>query len=410
MKKKVIWLALLIGTLTMLTACKELPEVGSADVTPNEWQLILDSSEKTTLNVYHDYKDKLAITWMDSIMTPYVQEQLGIKVVLNPLNVDEYLKKLKTEKINEVAIGNADLFILTESGFAKLKDAGVLYGPFKNKLPNVSLNQVGESYEMMWLDGKPIDNLAVQIGKNQLTLFFDEDVMEVPPMTVQELRKYAKDNPGKFTFPSLSTPEGKAFVGTLAATLCDQKKLYETNLSAADQAKLFAPVLTYLKDVQPSMWMQGKQLPKTIPEMDQLFKSGQIGFSMGLNQNWATNMIKEEKFPDGAKAFVLSTGTTGYGQYAAIPFNSANKSGAMAMVNTLLSGEMQGSKYNPKNWGNLPSVDPMKMEKTESAKITKVSVKRNALKEEELAAARLPQIPSDKLTQLVSYLKKNLGI
>lgn len=410
MKKKVIWLALLIGTLTMLTACKELPEVGSADVTPNEWQLILDSSEKTTLNVYHDYKDKLAITWMDSIMTPYVQEQLGIKVVLNPLNVDEYLKKLKTEKINEVAIGNADLFILTESGFAKLKDAGVLYGPFKNKLPNVSLNQVGESYELTWLDGKTIDNLAVQIGKNQLTLFFDEDVMEVPPGTVQELRKYAKDNPGKFTFPSLSTAEGKAFVGTLAATLCDQKKLYETNLSAADQAKLFAPVLTYLKDLQPSMWMQGRQLPKTTTEMDQLFKSGQIGFSMNLNQNWATNMIKEEKFPDGAKAFVLSTGTTGYGQYAAIPFNSANKSGAMAMVNILLGGEMQGSKYNPKNWGNLPSVDPMKMEKTESASITKVSVKRNALKEEDLAAARLPQIPSDKLNQLVSYLKKNLGI
>ncbi len=410
MKKKIIWLALLVGLTTMLTACKELPNVGSADVTPNEWQLILDSSDKTTLNVYHDYKDKLATTWMDTIMVPYMQEQLGIKVVLNPLNVDEYLKKLKTEKTNEVAIGSADLFILTDSGFAKLKDAGVLYGPFKSKLPNVSLNQVGESYELTWLDGKPIDNLAVQIGKNQLTLFFDEDTLEAPPVTLQELRSYVKANQGKFTFPSLSTPEGKAFVGTLAATLCDQKKLYETKLSAADQAKLFAPVLTYLRDIQPSMWMQGKQLPKTTAEMDQLFKSGQIGFSMSLNQNWATNMIKEEKFPEGAKAFILSTGTTGYGQYAAIPFNSANKSGAMALVNELLSGEMQSSKYNPKNWGNLPSVDPMKMEKTESAKITKISVKRNALKEENLSAARLPQIPSDKMMQLISYLKKNLGI
>lgn len=410
MKKKLMWLMLLLGTLTMLSACKELPNVGSAEVTPNEWQLILDSSKKTTLNVYHDYKDKLATTWMDTVMVPYMEEQLGVKVILNPLNVDEYLKKLKNEKVNEVAIGNADLFILTESGFAKLKDAGVLYGPFKNKLPNVSLNQVGESYELSWLDGKPIDNLAVQIGKNQLTLFFDEDQMETPPLTIQELRTYVKANPGKFTFPSLSTPEGKAFVATLAASLCDQKKLYEGKLSVADQERLYAPVLTYLRDIQPAMWMQGKQLPKSTTEMDTLFKGGQIAFSMGLNQNWATTMIKEEKYPDGAKAFIFTTGTTGYGQYVAIPFNSANKSGAMAVVNELLGGEMQGSKYNPKSWGNLPSVDPMKMEKTESAKITKAGVKRNALKEEELAAARLPQVPSDKLTVLVNYLKKNLGI
>ncbi len=410
MIKKAKWALLLLGTMALLTACQELPDVGTADVTPNEWQLILDSSEKTTLNVYHDYKDKLATTWMETIMIPHMEETLGVKVVLSPLDVNTYLNQLKTEKVNEVAIGSADLLILTQSGFAKLKDANVLYGPFQNKLPNVSLNQVGESYEMTWLDGKPIDDLAVQIGKNQLTLFYDENVMEEPPLSVQELRTYIKDNPGKFTFPSMSTPEGKAFVGTLAATLCDQKKLYESNLSAADQAKLFAPVATYLKDIQPFMWMQGKQLPKTTLEMDQLFKSGQIGFSMSLNQNWATNMIKEEKYPDGAKAFILSTGTTGYGQYAVIPFNSANKSGAMAVVNEILSGEMQGSKYNPKNWGNLPSVDPMKMEKTESAKVTKVTVKRNALKEEDLAAARLPQIPSDKMTQLVSYLKKTLGL
>lgn len=410
MIKRAKWLALWIGILAMLTGCTKLPEVGTADVTPNEWQLILDSSKKTTINVYHDYSDPLAKTWMDIVMVPYMEETLGMKVVLNSLNVSEMLPKLQDEKLNEIAIGNADLLILTKKGFGQLKDAGVLYGPYSNKLPNAAMNMVAESYENTWLDGRSIDHMATQIGKNQLVLFFDEDQMETPPQTLSELKDFIVANPGKFTFPSLDTAEGQAFVNTLAATLCDQKKLYEMDLSAAQQQALFAPVSSFLRDIRPYMWMEGKQLPKNAEELDRLFKEGQISFGMSLDQNHATSMVKEEKYPDGAKAFVLSSGTTGFGQYAVIPFNSANKSGAMALVNELLSGTMQGSKYNPKNWGNLPSVDPMKMEKTASSEITKVTVKRNALKEAELSAARLPQIPSDKAYQLVVYLRQTMGL
>lgn len=410
MRKKAKWFALWIGILAMLTGCTELPEVGTADVTPTEWQLILDSSKKTTINVYHDYTDPLAKTWMDVVMVPYIEEKLGVKVVLNTLKMNELLPKLKDEKLNEVAIGSADLLILTKKGFGQLKDAGVLYGPYSNKLPNVAMNQVGESYENAWLDGKPMDDMAVQLGKNQLVLFFDEDQMETAPATLSELKQFIIANPGKFTFPSLDSAEGQAFVNTLAASLCDQKKLYEGKLDAKQQEALYAPVGAFLKEIRPYMWMQGKQLPKNVAELDRLFKEGQVSFSMSLDQNKAVSMIKEEKFPDGAKAYVLSSGTTGFGQYAVIPFNSANKSGAMSLINELLGGEMQGSKYNPKNWGNLPSVDPMKMEKTASAEITKVTVKRNALKEAELSAARLPQIPSDKAYQLVVYIKKTLGL
>lgn len=410
MKRSAKWLALWLGIIAVVTGCTKLPEVGTAEVTPAEWQLILDSTKKTTINVYHDYTDPLAKTWMDVVMVPYIEETLGVNVVLNTLNMAEMLPKLKDEKLNEVAIGTADMFILTKKGFGQLQDAGVLYGPFSNKLPNVAMNQVAENYENTWLDGRPIDNMAVQLGKNQLVLFFDEDQMEVPPATLAELKQYIIANPGKFTFPSLDTAEGQAFVNTLAASLCDQKKLYEGKLDAKQQDALFAPVAAFLKEIRPYMWMEGKQLPKNATELDRLFKEGQVSFSMSLNQNWGVNMVREEKYPDGSKAFVLSSGTTGFGQYAVIPFNSANKSGAMAMINELLTGAMQGSKYNPKNWGNLPSVDPMKMEKTASAEITKVTVKRTALKEAELSAARLPQVPSDKANNLIIYLKKTLGL
>lgn len=403
--KKMKWLVLCLVTALGLTACAPLPEVGSADVSPSEWQLMLDSSKNTTLNVYYDYTDPVAKAWMESNMVPYMETTLGVKVVLNALNYSEMLASLKDEKLNEISLGKADLILLSKKGFKDLKSAEVLYGPFANKLPNVAMNQVAESYENTWLDGVTTDNMAVQLGKSQLVLFYDEDVMEQPPASLSDLKAYVKANPGKFSFPSLDTLEGQAFVNTLAASLCDQKKLYEGNLKPAELNALFAPVAAFLKEIKPSMYMEGKVRPKDVAEMDRLFKEGQLAFSMSLNQNKVTQMVKDEKFPDGAKAYVLSSGTTGFGQYAVIPFNSSNKSGAMTVLNAFLTGEIQGDKYDPKNWGNLPSVDPMKMEKTEADQILKITVKRTAVKEADLSAARLPQVPNDKAYQLVVFLK-----
>lgn len=403
--KKIKWLAICLVAALGMTACAPLPEVGTADVSPSEWQLMLDSSKNTTLNVYHDYTDPVAKAWMESSMVPYMETTLGVKVILNTLNYSELLATLKDEKLNEISLGKADLIILTKKGFADLKNAEVLYGPFTNKLPNSAMNQVAESYENTWVDGTSIDNMAVQLGKNQLVLFYDEDTLEQPPASLSDLKAYIKANPGKFTFPSLDTSEGQAFVNTLAATLCDQKKLYETNLKPAELNALFSPVAAFLKEIKPYMYMEGKSRPKDVSELDKLFKGGEVAFSMSLNQNKVNQMVKDEKFPDGAKAYVLSSGTTGFGQYAVIPFNSSNKSGAMTVLNELLSGEMQGDKYDSKNWGNLPSVDPMKMEKTEADKILKITVKRTAVKEADLSAARLPQVPNDKAYQLVVFLK-----
>ncbi len=39
---------------------------------------------------------------------------------------------------------------------------------------------------------------------------------------------------------------------------------------------------------------------------------------------------------------------------AVIAYNSVNKSGAMVVLNALLSPEMQASKCDPKGWGSLP--------------------------------------------------------
>lgn len=402
---KIKWIGLGLAAMLALTGCQKLPEVGTAEITPAEWQLILESSQKTSLNLYTDLNSTVALNWLKSNMVPHMETKLGVKIHIITLNYAELRDKLKNEKINEVTTGSADLLVMSKSGFKQLKDQGLLYGPFSNKLPNAAMNQAADSYENANFDGTTTDNMAVALGKNQLVLFYDEDKMEIPPQSLSEFKAYINSNPGKVALPSLDTQEGQAFVQTLAASLCDQKKLYEKSLKPAEMNAIFAPVANFLKEVKPNLYQQGQTPPASANEMDKLFKGGQISFSMSMDQNRAVTMTKEEKMPDGAKATVLSSGTTGMVYYGIIPFNSANKSGAMAVLNEWLSGEMQGDKYDSKNWGDLPSVDPMRMEKTESEKITKIVVKRSGLKEADLSAARLPQIPNDKAYQLIVYLK-----
>lgn len=402
---KTKWIGLGLALMLTLTGCQKLPEVGTAEITPAEWQLILESTQKTNLNLYTDLSNTMALSWLKSNMVPHMETTLGVKINVITLNFAELRDKLKAEKTNEVTIGSADLLVMSKTGFKQLKEAGLLYGPYSNKLPNAAMNQASDSYENANFDGTTSDHLAVALGKNQLVLFYDEDQMETPPQTLSEFKAYIQANPGKVALPSLDSQEGQAFVQTLAASLCDQKMLYEKTLDAAQMNALFAPVGNFLKDIKPNLYAQGQTPPANATELDKLFKAGQVSFSMSMDQNRATTMTKEEKMPDGAKALVLSSGTTGTVYYGLIPFNSANKSGAMAVLNEWLSGEVQGDKYDPKNWGDLPSVDPMRMEKTESEKITKIVVKRSALKEADLSAARLPQLPNDKAYQLIVYLK-----
>ena len=52
------------------------------------------------------------------------------------------------------------------------------------------------------------------------------------------------------------------------------------------------------------------------------------------------------------RSFVFTGGTLGNTHFVAIPFNAANKAGAMVVANFLISPEAQLRKLNPAVWGD----------------------------------------------------------
>ena len=99
--------------------------------------------------------------------------------------------------------------------------------------------------------------------------------------------------------------------------------------------------------------------------------------------------MRAYEYPEAANTFVLPTGTASYTEGAGIAYNSMNKSGAMVVINALLSPEMQTSKFTPKLWGNLsiytaeitPSeaIDTLKAVKLKSTTVKAVDFIESAL-------------------------------
>lgn len=402
-------LGLILCIAVLFSGCQKLPDVGTAEITPQEWKLMLDSSKNSTLNIYYDYSDPKAIEWLSKVVKPYIKDLYGLEITLTPLNLTTALTELKDDKLNERNTGQYDLFLLNKPGFKKLKNAGVLYSPYVSKLPNVSFNQVKEAYDFNNFDGASTENMAAYIGRNQLIMVYNEDKIDKAPKSLQELAEYIDSNSGSFTIPSLNSREGRAFIDTVALTLCDQKKLLNLKLTKPELKQALMPAIEFLKDMKPNLYSRGNIFPKNMEEMDRLFREETIYFSMTFDPNRAVTAVKEEKYPDSPKSFVFSGGTTGYGQYAVIPFNSSNKSGAMVFINELLGAELQASMYNPKNWGNLPSVDPVKMPDKSGDAITGMIFKRAGIKYNEMSQTQLAQLPFEREQMIIQIIRETVG-
>lgn len=65
------------------------------------------------------------------------------------------------------------------------------------------------------------------------------------------------------------------------------------------------------------------------------------------------------------------------------------------MINAILSPEIQASKYDPKNWGDLPVIDNNKLNSQEKELFTKIPLGKGVIPQDQLLKKRLPELPAD---------------
>ncbi len=269
-------------------------------------------------------------------------------------DVAEVVKRIQTEQAaGREQDGSVDLLWVNGENFRALKQAGLLYGPWAESLPNWRLVDTAKPVRSDF--SEPTAGLEAPWGSAQLTLIADGQRTPTPPRSAAELLAFARAHPGRVTYPKPPAFHGSTFLKQLLLELTSEPALLAQPVSEAGFARATAPLWRYLDELHPALWRDGKAFPAGIAEMHQMLADGELHLSMTFNPNEAANLIAGGQLPATAYSFGFSRGMLGNVHFLAIPFNARARAGAQVVANFLLSPEAQARKAQVAVWGD-PSV------------------------------------------------------
>jgi putative spermidine/putrescine transport system substrate-binding protein len=290
--------------------------------------------------------------------------------------------------------GSIDLIWINGQNFRTLKDAGLLYGPFTELLPN---NQYvdWENPAVANDFGVPVDGYESPWAAFQFVYEYNTaSVGAIPPATFEELAAWVAANPGRFTYPAPPNHVGSAFVRQLFYWAAGDTAPFLGPFDQAVYDEVAPKVWSYLNELEPDLWRGGQTYPE-VAAMADLLANGEIDFNMEYDANRASSYIAQGRYPDTIRTFVLDSGTVANISYVAIPFNAANPAGAMVVANFLLSPEYQIHMAQPAPWGWMMAIDSTRLSPELQAAASAGEQGLATLPSAELAAAALPEMAAD---------------
>ena len=111
-------------------------------------------------------------------------------------------------------------------------------------------------------------------------------------------------------------------------------------------------------------------------------------------------MIQNGLYPDTVRTFVFEEGTISNTHFVAIPFNAADKEGAMVVADFLISPEAQLKKADVAVWGDLPAIDIGRLDAGWQDRFKNLPRGIATLSDEKLQSHQLPEPPSEILIRL----------
>ena len=288
-----------------------------------------------------------------------LQRRFGVGLVHVKLtDTGEAVARIAAERAaGRTAGGTVDLIWINGENFAAMKEQALLGDPFTRLLPSFALvDTVGQPTTLVDFT-VPTDGLESPWGMAKFVLFHDTARVPEPPATLDGLLAWAEAHPGRFTYPAPPDFIGSTFLKhVLYAAVPDPARLHR-RVSDAEFDALTAGVWERLDRVSPMLWREGKAHPATGQALHQLLDDGEVDFSMAFNPAEASSLILAGRLPDTVRSFVFADGTIANTHFVAIPFNAANREGAIVAAEFLLSPEAQARKQDVTVWGDPTVLD-----------------------------------------------------
>lgn len=336
--------------------------------------------------------------WVDGYVADTMKQRYDIDLTRVPMDAGIFVNKLLNEKAAGREEGSIDLVWINGENFKNAKEAGLLFGPFADRLPNV--RQYVDPESVAYDFGYPVEGYEAPFGKAQFVFEYDSAVIASPPKSVSALQDWIKAHPGRFTYPQPPDFTGSAFIRQVFYALTGGHEQYLQGFDRELFQRQSPKLWDFLNAIEPWLWQEGQTYPKDSATLDTLFSRGEVAFGMSYHPPHAQNKILEGSYPESVRTFVLEDGSISNIHYTAIPFNAPNKAGAMVLADFLISVEAQLSKYRPQAWGDFPALDMTRLSPEDRKRFAEVDLGPATLSAAELDPAAVPEIPSAYLEAL----------
>ena len=291
--------------------------------------------------------------------------------------------------------GSVDLVWINGENFAAMKENGLLFGPFAERLPNFDLVDTEGKPTTLVDFTVPTEGLEAPWGMAKLVFVYDSARLQETPSSMEELRLCAEENPGRFTYPAPPDFIGTTFLKQALIELAEDRSILQRPASeAADFEQATAPLWRYLDALHPHLWRGGEAFPAGGPAQMQLLNDGALDIALSFHPPEISALIADGQLPETARVFVLEEGTIGNTHFVAIPYNASAKAGAMVVANFLMSSEAQAKKQSSEFWGDDTVLAMGKLSPEQRALFADIPAGPATLSPEELGLTLLEPHPT----------------
>jgi len=264
--------------------------------------------------------------------------------------------------------GTVDLVWINGPNFLAMKEQRLLFGPFTQALPNYARVDTTNVRSNVIDFTIPVDGMESPWRRAQVVFVYDGKRVQDPPRSVPDLLRWAKEHPGRLTHPSVRNFLGSTFLKQALHELAPDPAVLQRPATDESFAAVTAPLWAWYDALRPVLWRQGRQFPENGPAQRQLMNDGEVDMMISFNPAEAAVSINAGLLPDTVRTSVFAKGTIGNTSFVAIPYNAANKEGAMVVADFLLDPATQARAQDYREMGNFTVLDFAKLTPAERAR------------------------------------------
>jgi len=330
----------------------------AAQAHSSHWETILAAARGQTV-YWHawggDVRTNEFIQWVSN----QLEAAHGVRVQQVKLSdTAEAVQRVLAEKTaGKHQDGAVDLIWINGPNFLAMQEAGLLYGPFLDSLPNARYLDRSPGAPAVTDFTVPTEGYSAPWRLARFVLTHESARVPVPPARVADFAAWVVAHPGRFTHPAVHNFMGATFLKQLLVELAPDPGVLAHPVTDAAFAAATAPLWDWYDTARPHLWRRGRMYPENESVLAMMLNDGEVDFSMAFDPGAAAALVERGLLPETVRSYAPAGGSLGNVSFVAIPYNARNRAGAQVVANFLLDPATQAHAQNLQILGAFSVLD-----------------------------------------------------